>query len=51
MRIKTLLVAAALTTAPVLAQAECSWSKQTAMSCAQGMVYDHDSGSCVKVTG
>lgn len=44
--IKTLLAAAALATLPALGFAACSGSHQ-AMSCAEGTVWDADSGTCV----
>jgi hypothetical protein len=51
MSIKTLLAALVLTAAPGLAMAECSWGKteQVTMSCAEGMMWDADSASCVPV--
>lgn len=49
--IKTLLAAAALAIVPALGFAACSGSHQ-AMSCADGMVWDPERGSCVsQVTG
>ncbi|CUH76707.1 carbohydrate-binding module family 14 protein [Tropicibacter naphthalenivorans] len=49
--IKTLLVATALTVAPMMAFAQCSGHKDQAMTCAAGTVYDADSNSCKTVTG
>ena len=52
MKLKTILAAAVIAATPAFAFAEgCSWSKQMAMSCADGMVYDHESNTCVQVTG
>jgi hypothetical protein len=52
MTIKTLAAAVALTLAPVLAYADgCNFGKQAAMSCAEGSVYDAESGKCVPTTG
>ncbi|SPJ26228.1 chitin-binding domain-containing protein [Palleronia abyssalis] len=48
---KTLLTAFILAAAPLSAFADCSWSKQTAMSCADGTTYDSDTQNCVPVTG
>ncbi|WJY21338.1 hypothetical protein QTA57_16495 [Fontisubflavum oceani] len=50
MRIKTLLAALALMTAPSLAIAECSWghgSNEASISCAQGTTWDAESQRCV----
>ncbi|MFW5655935.1 MAG: adenylosuccinate lyase [Roseicyclus sp.] len=51
MSIKTLLAAFVLTAAPGLALAECGWGKadQVTMSCAEGMMWDADSATCVPV--
>jgi len=51
MKIKTLLAALAITTAPALAFAECSWgtAHETTMSCAEGSTWDSESSSCVPV--
>ncbi|MGC1503543.1 MAG: hypothetical protein WA782_05320 [Sulfitobacter sp.] len=51
MKIKTLVVALALTTAPALAFAEgCAHGKQKqAMSCAVGTTYDSGTQSCLPV--
>ena len=56
MKIKTLLAALALATAPGLAFAECSGfghskSEQVTMSCAAGSVYDAETERCVPTTG
>ena len=49
MRIKTLSVAAlALALFPTLSMAQCSDREHQAMSCAEGTVYDANSGGCVK---
>jgi hypothetical protein len=51
-RIKTILAAAALVAVPAIASAGCGWHSQQAMSCADGMVYDAATQSCVEqVTG
>lgn len=49
MKIKTGLIALALTALPTLAMAECSWGhkEQVTMTCAEGTVYDAASGTCV----
>lgn len=49
MKIKTALIAAALTVLPTLAMAQCNWGKseQVTMSCAEGSVYDATTGTCV----
>lgn len=50
MKIKTTLAAVAMTLAAAApAFAECSWSKQQAMNCADGMIYSPETGSCVTV--
>lgn len=51
MKIKSLVVALALTTAPALAVAEgCAHGKQKqAMSCADGTAYDVGTHSCLPV--
>ena len=51
MTIKTLLAAAALTVVPVLSYAACSGHSQQAMTCAEGTVYDADTGTCKVVSG
>ena len=52
MTIKALAAAVALTVVPAFAYAECSFGKhQAAMSCADGTVYDAQSGACVATTG
>ncbi|WP_306043452.1 hypothetical protein [Mameliella sp. MMSF_3552] len=48
MKLKMLFAATALIVAPALAMACPGHSKQ-AMSCADGMTYDHESNSCVVV--
>lgn len=52
MKIKTLVVALALTTAPALALAEgCNYGKQKqAMSCSAGTAYDSATDSCLPVS-
>ncbi|WP_157577851.1 adenylosuccinate lyase [Roseivivax halodurans] len=51
MTLKTLLTACTLTVVSAIgASAECGWQKQ-AMSCADGMTYDRESGTCVVVSG
>ena len=52
MKIKTLVIALALTTAPALALAEgCNYSKQKqAMSCAAGTTYDTATNTCLPVS-
>jgi hypothetical protein len=49
MTVKTLLAAAALMAAPVLAHAECGHSKQV-MTCAAGSEYSEDSKTCVPIS-
>lgn len=52
MKMKTLLAALAITVAPTLAFAECSWGKAhetTAMSCAEGATWDAATQTCVPV--
>ena len=51
MKIKSLLIAAALVAAPTFASAACSWhnSAQTT-SCVEGQVYDATSQSCVPIS-
>jgi hypothetical protein len=52
MKIKMLLAALAMTAAPTLAIAECSWGKAhetTAMSCVEGMTWDAATQACVPV--
>ncbi|TDL79576.1 adenylosuccinate lyase [Palleronia sediminis] len=51
MSLKTLFTAAILAGAPVFAYAGGCTGQKTAMSCADGMTYDHASGACVTVTG
>ena len=49
--LKTTLVALTLLLAPGIALAEgCSHAKTTAMSCADGMQPDAETGTCVPVT-
>ncbi|MDF1729114.1 MAG: hypothetical protein P1U53_15340 [Sulfitobacter sp.] len=51
MKIKTLVIAAALTALPTLSLAAgCSYSKQQAMSCAEGSTYDSETKACVPMT-
>ena len=49
MKTRVLAVAVALTLAPALGFAECSFGKQQAMSCADGTTYDAETGTCVAV--
>jgi hypothetical protein len=52
MKIRLLLAALAITAAPTLAIAECSWGKAhetTAMSCVEGTSWDAASQTCVPV--
>ena len=53
MKIKTTLAAALLALSPSFALAMgCSWGEHTettAMSCAEGMILDEESGTCVPV--
>ncbi|WP_227267806.1 adenylosuccinate lyase [Roseobacter weihaiensis] len=54
MTIKTLAAAVALTLLPAVAfAAGCNYGKQqeASMSCAEGSVYDAQSGICVATTG
>ncbi len=48
-KIKTLLAAAALVSAPALAMADCSWGSahEVSMSCATGSSWDAESQTCV----
>ena len=50
MKIKTLLAALVIVGAPTLAAAECNWGQHetTAMSCAEGTVWDVETETCVK---
>ena len=49
--LKTTLIALTMTLLPGLALAEgCSRAKSTAMSCADGMMPDAETGTCVPVT-
>ncbi len=53
MTIKTLAAAVALTVIPAMGFAyECNFgkAKQTAMSCAEGTVYDTEANACVPTT-
>ena len=45
--LKTLLVAATLAAAPLSAFAMCSDKSHQAMSCAEGSVWDAQTGTCV----
>ncbi len=48
MKLKTLLAALALTVAPALAMAECSWQhEQVTMSCAEGTQWNETTQNCV----
>ncbi|RVT84504.1 adenylosuccinate lyase [Rhodobacteraceae bacterium CCMM004] len=51
MKTKIIIAAAALAVAPTFAAAMCSGLKHqdTAMSCADGSVYDADTNTCVKI--
>jgi len=52
MKTKTLLTALALSLAStVSAYAACSGHSKQAMTCADGMMYDAETGSCKVVTG
>ena len=52
MKTKTLFAAAALALLPAIASASCGWhTQQQAMTCADGMAYDAESGTCKVVTG
>lgn len=52
MALKTVLTAALLVLAPVTqAFAFCSGHTETAMTCAEGTVYDAETGTCKVVTG
>ncbi|GGL63685.1 hypothetical protein [Wenxinia marina] len=44
--VRTILTAAILSALPILAVAECGHERQ-AMSCAEGMVLDQETGTCV----
>lgn len=46
MKLKMLFAAAALVVSPALAMA-CPAHTEQAMSCADGMTYDHESNSCI----
>ncbi len=54
MTIKTTLAAFILVLAPGLASAQCFGDyhqpKQTAMSCAEGMIIDEETGTCVPLS-
>lgn len=50
MTIKTLLTAGLLALAPVMSFAACSGHTEQAMSCADGMVWDAETSSCVEQT-
>ncbi len=47
---KTLLAALVLALAPAVTVAAC-WDDRTAMTCADGTVYDADTHRCVPTTG
>lgn len=52
MTIKTLLTSAALALATATAGfASCSGHREAAMSCADGMVYSAETGTCILATG
>lgn len=55
MKIKTTLIATVLLLTPALAYAQCAGAhkaSETAMSCAEGMVIDPETNTCVpQVTG
>ncbi|ANT59151.1 MULTISPECIES: adenylosuccinate lyase [Roseobacteraceae] len=51
MTIKTLLTAAALVAAPMIAWADCSYHEQAKMTCAEGSAYDAESGTCKVISG
>ncbi|MDJ0630300.1 MAG: chitin-binding domain-containing protein [Rhodobacter sp.] len=50
MKIKTAIFATILAVAPTLTFAACNWqhSTQEAMSCAEGMVWDAETETCVE---
>lgn len=49
---RILIVSTILALTPALAAAECSFGKhETAMTCAEGYVYDEESKNCVKPVG
>lgn len=50
MKLKTVLAALVLAAAPSFAIAECNWghANQQAMSCAEGMVFDPETQTCVE---
>ena len=48
---RTFLTTLVLIAAPLAAVAECSSRHQQAMSCVQGMVWDDETKSCIKITG
>jgi hypothetical protein len=48
MKLKTTLAALVLGFLPGIAAASCGWHKEaTANACAEGQVYDSESGSCI----
>lgn len=51
MTIKTFFTAAILAMLPAFASASCGWQSQQAMTCAEGSVYDAETGTCTVVTG
>ncbi|WP_157932991.1 hypothetical protein [Roseovarius salinarum] len=51
MKTRIVLTTLALTFASATAGQACPWHDKHAMSCADGMVYDKDARTCVKVTG
>ncbi|MEM6693795.1 MAG: carbohydrate-binding module family 14 protein [Pseudomonadota bacterium] len=49
---RTLVTATVLTLTPLAALAECSWGHdEVAMSCAEGLVFDAESETCVEPVG
>ncbi|SEO67824.1 hypothetical protein SAMN04490248_10955 [Salinihabitans flavidus] len=48
MKLRVIMASLALLAAPTLAAAGCSWHQNQAMSCAEGMVLDEETGVCVK---
>ncbi|MDW4496702.1 carbohydrate-binding module family 14 protein [Sulfitobacter sp. D35] len=49
MTMRTLAVSLALSLAPLVAQAECFGHERQVMNCADGTVYDANTGTCVDV--
>lgn len=49
---RTIALSALLAITPILAQAQCQFhEEETAMSCAEGTVYDEEQKTCVKPVG